>query len=367
MKPKIRPSVSVVKLNNNIIEFFLCNTRKSFKIKVKDSNIAKIIVDLDGTKTLEELKLFYNMEEETYHQFCNLIKELEKRHVIVDEIGQIVNDYDEYRRPIHLLEDYATSREELKYAWNNIRNSKVVIVGLGAVGTWIALTLAQSGVKNFIIIDGDKVESSNLHRQLGYYECNIGEYKVDALEKRLHDIDDNINVIKIKYYLENGKLENYINEKVDLIINCADKPDVDTTSKWIGMYCMKNSIPHIIAGGYNLHLSLIGQTIIPFETACVRCFERQLEKESNIQLKNVKKMYREDRKIGSFGPMCAISASIASMEAIKVLSRLIPITNKNRRGEFNFYSMDIFFREYVKDIECEWCGKDGIYSREREI
>ena len=77
---------------------------------------------------------------------------------------------------------------------------------------------------------------------------------------------------------------------VDLIINCADKPTVDQTSLIVGQFCMKHNIPHIIGGGYNLHLSLLGQTIIPFKSACVNCFKKSLEEENNIDTHNIKKL-----------------------------------------------------------------------------
>ena len=145
------------------------------------------------------------------------------------------------------------------------------------------------------------------------------------------------------------------------MINCADKPNVDTTSLWIGEYGMKRDIPHIIGGGYNLHLSLIGQTIIPGKCACVMCFQKQLEEENKIDSSKVKKLMVQNRKVGSFAPMCSMIASMIGMEAIKVLSKNIIPANINRRGEFDIYSMDIQYKKYERRDDCEWCGKTGKY------
>ena len=71
--------------------------------------------------------------------------------------------------------------------WSNIRKSHVVIIGLGAVGTWVTINLIQSGVKNITIIDPDRVEDSNLHRQMGYFENSIGLYKLMRLNHLLKE------------------------------------------------------------------------------------------------------------------------------------------------------------------------------------
>ena len=79
---------------------------------------------------------------------------------------------------------------------------------------------------------------------------------------------------------------------LDLIINCADEPNVDKTSRIVAEYAMEKRIPHIIGGGYNLHLTLIGQTIIPFKTACFECFNLFLKELNDTSLRNVKKLHK---------------------------------------------------------------------------
>ena len=195
---------------------------------------------------------------------------------------------------------------------------------------------------------------SNLHRQWGYVTEDVGKRKTICLSKRLRDMNESVKIQEIKSFIREDTLEKINLGKVDLIIDCADKPTVDQTAVWIGEYCMKRNIPHIIAGGYNLHVSLIGQTIIPYKIACVKCFEKQLRRHNELELSNMKKLATPGRKIGSIGPMCSLSASFASLEAIKVLSKLIPPSNINRRGEFNIYNMEIQYHEYNEIEECEW-------------
>ncbi|MBB5225031.1 HesA/MoeB/ThiF family protein [Treponema ruminis] len=359
MKPKLSATVSVVKLTSSILEFYKTNTRSSIKIKVGNDTIFDLVNHLDGIKSIEELSKEYNIEKSSLESFLNFLSERGLLSFI--EPKNDFSDYESYRRVINLLGDYAASHKNLVEFWDNLRNSTVLVIGLGAVGSWVSCNLVQSGVKNLILMDADKVEASNIHRQFGYSEMDIGKSKVDVMEKFLLQYESDIRITKIKEFLTNEKLPSLNGYKIDLIINCADKPNVDSTSLWIGEYCMEHNIPHIVGGGYNQHLSLIGQTVIPNKTACVKCFQKTLDEENTIDRTRVKKLMVENRKVGSFGPMCSIIASMVGMEAIKILSKCAMPSNINRRGEFDIFSMNIKYKNFERRKDCEWCGKQGKY------
>lgn len=359
MNPKLNSTVSVVKINDHILEFFLTNIRQQLRIKVENDLILEIVTSLDGSKSPEEIAAQFDVSVNdltallNYLQYNGILDNVEPKE---DFVG-----YCKFRRVIHFLAEYSHSHEHLLTMWNNIIHSTVLIVGLGAVGSWVACNLAQSGVKTLLLMDPDTVEITNLHRQFGYTEKDIGRKKIDVLGDRIHDFDTDIHVLKEYMKLDANSLHVFDKFPIDLIINCADKPNVDSTSLWVGEYAMQRGIPHIIGGGYNLHLSLIGQTVLPGQSACMKCFQKTLEEENRIDPTKVKKLAVKNRKIGSFGPMCSLIASMIGMEAIKVLSKEIKPSNLNRRGEFDIYHMDIKYKTYERRDDCEWCGKEGKY------
>lgn len=359
MNPKLNSTVSVVKISDELLEFFKTNTRQQIHIRVQDDTIMNIVTSLDGEKTTEEIAKENDIK---VNDLENLFGYLRKKGIL-DNVGEKNDflDYDKFRRVIHFIADYSNSHQDILDMWNNIRNSCVLIIGLGAVGSWVASNLAESGVRKFILMDPDVVEITNLHRQFGYSAEDIGRNKIDVMEERLKDYNTDISVIKSKEMLNESSLSAFDENQIDLIINCADKPNVDTTSLWVGEYSMKRGIPHIIGGGYNLHLSLIGQTVIPGKTACVNCFKKKLEEENRIDPVKVKKLAVKNRKVGSFGPMCSMIASMIGMESIKVLTKKIKPSNINRRGEFDIYTMNIQYKYYLRRDDCEWCGKKGKY------
>ena len=358
--PKLSSTVSVVKLPGNILEFFKTGIRQQIRIRVNDDTIQQIVDMLDGSMSLDDIISAYNVNRD---DLIKLIAFLQSKGLL-DNVtpASDFEGYDSYRRVIHFFAEYAASHENLLQVWNTIRHSAVLIIGLGAVGTWVACNLAQSGIGTILLMDKDVVEVTNLHRQFGYTEDTIGQYKVDVLEKRLKKYNPKLSIKKNYSYLDELSLREYDNDNIDLIINCADKPNVDTTSLWVGEYAMKRSIPHIVGGGYNLHLSLIGQTVIPQKTACVKCFQKTLEEENSVDPSRVKKLAIMNRKVGSFAPMCSIIASMIGMEALKVLSGIVIPSNSNWRGEFDINSMSIAYRSFDRREDCEWCGKDGKFS-----
>ena len=359
IKPKLSSTVSVVKISDTIVEFFKTCIRQQIRIRVKDNTIWDIVNSLDGNRTIDELSEAYKVNKE---DLCVLLTYLQENGILDSVIpSKDFNGYERYRRVIHFFAEYASSHENLVQMWNNVTQSTVVIIGLGAVGTWVACNLAESGVGSLILMDKDVVELTNLHRQFGYTEDTIGQYKVDVLEKRLKEYNPQISITKCYSFLDETALRQLDGVGINLIINCADKPNVDTTSLWVGEYAMHRNIPHIVGGGYNLHLSLIGQTVIPHESACIKCFQHTLEEENSVDPTRVKKLAIKNRKVGSFAPMCSIIASMVGMEALKILTKCITPSNINRRGEFDIYSMKLSYKNFEKRDDCEWCGENGKY------
>ncbi|MCI2085652.1 MAG: ThiF family adenylyltransferase [Olsenella sp.] len=359
MNPRLSPSVSVVPLGVGVVEFFKTNTRQQVRLRTPDDTILHIVNGLDGTKDASEIATEHGA---TSQSVARLLSYLE-RNGILDNV-QPSSDFDAYevfRRPVSFLQDFSTSHEHLVRMWDALRSARVVVVGLGAVGSWVACCLVQTGVRRLVLVDPDVVELSNLHRQLGYRTSDVGRPKVDALSDALMRYRPDLDIERCPVELSEESLER-IEGGVDLVINCADKPTVDQTSKWVGEYCMPRGIPHIVGGGYNLHLSLIGQTVIPGRTACVRCFERQLERDNEIDPTRVKKLQVPNRKVGSLGPLCALNASMVAMEAVKVLTGCTDPANANRRGEFDITTMAVSYTAYERLDDCDWCGEHGKYS-----
>lgn len=113
-----------------------------------------------------------------------------------------------------------------EYNLNKIKSTKVLIVGLGGVGGECALSLVRSGINDIVIIDYDKVDITNLNRQVVAYQSTIGKKKTDVLENIIKDINPECNVIKYDLYLDKENIkELFDKEKPQFIIDCCDSKE----------------------------------------------------------------------------------------------------------------------------------------------
>lgn len=99
-----------------------------------------------------------------------------------------------------------------------ISKAKILILGCGGLGTKVVKSLSQIGVKNFILLDPDKVELTNLNRQEYFTRQDVGEFKVDVVAKKLKDFNQKITVKTIKKNIvSKNSLIDFIGSFVDII------------------------------------------------------------------------------------------------------------------------------------------------------
>lgn len=105
---------------------------------------------------------------------------------------------------------------------NDIYSKKVLIIGLGGVGSYAVEGLVRSGIQNFIIVDNDKISLTNLNRQLMAYQSNIGNFKTDEIEKRILSINPNCNVKKVTKLIMPDNINELFNDNIDYVIDACD-------------------------------------------------------------------------------------------------------------------------------------------------
>ena len=105
---------------------------------------------------------------------------------------------------------------------NKINESRVLVLGVGGVGSVCATTLIRCGIKNIIIIDNDNIDITNINRQFMAFSDTIGIKKIDVLEKYLKKINPNINVIKIDKYIDQNNIDEIFNLDFKYAIDACD-------------------------------------------------------------------------------------------------------------------------------------------------
>ena len=123
---------------------------------------------------------------------------------------------------------------------------KVLVLGVGGVGSYAVEALVRAGIGTIVIIDADYVALSNLNRQLMTNQNNIGLSKVDVLEERIKSINPDCHVIKIKEFITTDNLNLLFNLEPDFIIDCID---TIKTKKYLIKECLKRKVKFISSMG----------------------------------------------------------------------------------------------------------------------
>ena len=122
------------------------------------------------------------------------------------------------------MEEKWNSRTEIllgKLAIEKLENSKVIIYGIGGVGSFTAEALARVGIGHLILVDKDKISVSNINRQIHATIKTVGKNKVDVMKERILEINPKA---KIEAYLGNeiNNEEDLIDDTIDYIVDAVD-------------------------------------------------------------------------------------------------------------------------------------------------
>ncbi|MFQ5578695.1 MAG: ThiF family adenylyltransferase, partial [Anaerolineae bacterium] len=184
--------------------------------------------------------------------------------------------------------------------------ARVVVIGCGATGTVIANHLARAGVGRLIIVDRDFIELNNLQRQLLFDETDLAQNlpKAIAAQQKLQAINSDIEVQGLVSDANADNIESLI-AGATLVMDGTDNFE---TRYILNDACLKRNIPWIYTGavgGYGM-----SQTIIPGQTACLRCLFPDLPPPGTSPTCDT---------AGVVGPVVGAVAGISAAEAIKLL------------------------------------------------
>ncbi|WP_254890095.1 HesA/MoeB/ThiF family protein, partial [Cronobacter sakazakii] len=168
-------------------------------------------------------------------------------------------DFMRYSRQL-LLEDIAIDGQQKLLA------SRVLLVGLGGLGSPAALYLAGAGVGTLWLADDDAVHLSNLQRQILFNVSDIEQPKSRVAARRLQALNPAINSVALNKRLEGDTLREAV-ASVDLVLDCSDNM---TTRQAINAACVALGTPLITASAVGMG-GQIATFTPPFDYGCYRC------------------------------------------------------------------------------------------------
>jgi len=229
---------------------------------------------------------------------------------------------------ISIKQNLIPLKQNLIQLKQNSKKPDIAIVGVGGLGSVACKMLARTVDNDFVLFDDDIVNISNLHRQILYTEADIGEKKVDAAVRRIHDINPKLSVTANAVKLTKSNL-NKLDARV--VLDCADNLKI---SYLLNRYCVKKKIPLIfatVAGDHGFVKVIDGD-------ACLNCFYKQPREAEN------------SGNIGVLNTAVTLASSIQLEMAMQIL--------KGQPYEKSLISFDIYNLRItkIKVLQRKDCG-----------
>ncbi len=314
---RFQSSWEIRKRGENVIEISSSFKKNKYEIKSENPSILLFLNSLsEGVQYPEDLPRVaekFCLKESSLH---SLISKFKSYGILIedDKARSATSEtlYDRQIRFFRTFENQTSSGEQINA---NLQNSTVLIVGLGGYGSWTALLCARMGIRNIVGIDFDRVEITNLHRQILYDRTDLGALKIQACEKKIKEADSEINFIGHCLKVVSAEDLYPFMESVDLVFNpfsyLPSKKAIDHPAGMIAQAAMVKGKPCLTFGG-----SWIGPLTIPNKTSCYFCAIKTLELSGNLdpELRNQNIQKR------AFAPPIATCCSMAVHEASRFLS-----------------------------------------------
>lgn len=360
MKPRIKPFIEYY-WKDGAVYFF---RMPGIAIKISDPSmfIYSVCNIMDGHLCINDIKEKVSAKYVDESQYIDkLLSIMDKELLLEDKSFSETSSLDpisnkRWSKNVEFFGAFCDLSMDKYAIQDKINKQKVLILGLGGVGSNVLLNLAGLGIKTFHLVDFDVVDISNLNRQIIYKSNDLGSLKADCAKNNLlsflpQAIID-VSNIKISSYKDVSDLVN----DYDIVVAAADLPR-DEILDWINKVCVERKIPYICGGIDSRWATCF--SILPGISGCIECWK--------LQQKGKKETYQEAMQYETFVsadlpnvaimPMISMVASMISNEIIKILTN-ISNPSIGKLYAFDFITNRIGVKEeWSKDRNCPVCYK----------
>jgi len=240
-------------------------------------------------------------------------------------------ELDRYGRQIMMAGFGEAGQEKLK-------NARVFIAGAGGLGSPISIYLANAGIGSIRIVDQDKVELSNLNRQILHWPEDVGRLKVDSAREKLQRMNPDLKLEAIRETMDENNLYQ-LTEGCDVIVDAMDNIK---TRYLLNKTAIAHNVPFMHGAIYGLEGRAM--TVVPGKSACLGCVYKGIPPRAKFPV---------------LGVTPAVIGCIQATEVIKYLTGIGELLI-DRIIIYDGLNMKFMEVNIKKNPECEFCGKIAV-------
>ncbi|TRV73992.1 ThiF family adenylyltransferase [Streptomyces sp. 130] len=328
--------------------------------------IRRLLQLLDGTRTVSEVHeaLSADFPEVTRQDVDEAIAQFDDARFLLDAshtADGVLSPHElaRWERNINFFGSYARMDDNKYDQQRKLRDCRITLLGLGGLGSHILLDLAAMGVGHVRAVEFDRVELSNLNRQILYRESDIGQEKLPLAVERVREFNPHIDIEPVSMRISSVQDVEKVLEGADAVISVADRPKMEI-AKWVNEACVRAGVP-LITGGLDTQRAVY-YTVLPGRTGCIECWRRHTF--ATDEVSGALLQEKRDRQIGgdnaAFTPLVTMTTGFLIGELTRLVTGIAPPVAAGRMMELRFddYAMAESER-WERQPDCPVCGTSG--------
>lgn len=352
-RPRIKRTTEEIETPEGDVYLLRPSADNDIRIEQPDAEERRLLAAVDGESTLEELRAEFGAAE-----VDDLIAQLRELEVVEDAADDELlpaGELERFDRQLRYFSDVGVGGITPSECQERLREAKVAVLGVGGLGGWSALALVCTGVGEMWLIDGDRVEVSNLNRQIQFSEADIGELKVERAAARLAAFNSDMKITTEARRLESeADIAEFIAGS-DVVIDAADWPAHDI-ERWCNAACFEAGIPYITMSHFP-PIARVGPLYVPGVTGCFVCQEIGYRREYPLFDIAVEQRRAKPSPAATLGPACGLIGGQVGMEVLHLLTGLSKPSTQGVAHIFDLRTMEVKREPVVPEPECPVCGQ----------
>jgi len=352
MKPRLKRTIEQIETPQGDV-ILMRSSSEDIRIERPDAKDKGLLSALDGKNSQKELERRFGADE--VRSVVAQMQELDLLEDAADDELVPLADRTRFDRQLRYFSDLrrgeAPSPSECQA---RLREARVVVLGVGGLGGRVALELACCGVGELWLIDGDRVEESNLNRQVQYTEADIGLLKAEATGRRLRAFNSSMRLREVPLRVESQEQLRELIDGADLVVDAADWP-AHEIEHWCNSACFAAGIPYIAMSHYP-PVARAGPLYVPGETGCFACQTIEFRREYPLFDIATEQLKAKPSPAATLGPACGLVGGLVGAEVMHFLTKLVRPSMLGAGYVFDLRTMDVERFEVVPEPECPVCS-----------
>jgi len=350
-RPRIKRTTERMEAPNGDLYLMRPSAGADIHIEQPDEEGLRLLAALDGSRTREELEQEFGEEE-----VGDLLAQFEELGVVEDAADdelieeEVVARFD---RQLRYFSDISTGPTPSQ-CQGRLESARIAVLGVGGLGGWTALALSCCGIGEMLLVDYDRVELTNLNRQVLYGEADIGRLKAEAAAERLASFNSRARVEVLPKRLESEAEIAATIAGYDLVIDAIDWP-AHEVERWVNSACFAAGIPFVAASHFP-PIARVGPFYVPGVTGCYSCQEISYRR-SYPMFDIAIDQRREKRSPGAtLGPACALIGGQVALDIVHHLTGLAAPSTLGVGHVYDLRTMKLEREDVVPEPSCPVCA-----------